>query len=373
MFIRVALAVLFTAGSNPGDALAQPVPANAVPVTAVLSKRRDVEIVERTIGTVQAFQSVVMRARVDGTLDQVLFTEGQTVKPGDLIAQLDARPYRAILEQAVAKRASDYAMLTNARSDLVRYTDLAQSQVASKQRLDLQRANVAQAEASVHGGDAAISAALTNLSFTRIVSPIEGRVGLRGIDPGNFIRAADPNSPGIVTIAQIHPIALVFTLPQDALPTVQAAMRKNSLPVTAYSSDDKIKLSEGELLAIDSAIDTSTGTIRMKASFSNTDDNLWPGQFVNVRLRLGTLHDALTVPNTAIQRGPAGLFVYVVRPGALVAVQPIEIGQDDGRFSVVTAGLVADEQVVIAGQSRLINGAHVTITEGAAIASGPVL
>ncbi len=351
-----------------GTADAQPAPANAIPVTAAAVQRRDVDVVQRTIGTVQAFQSVVVRARVDGTLDSVLFTEGQTVKPGDMLAQLDPRPYRAILEQAVAKRAADNALLANARSDLVRYTDLAQSQVASKQRLDLQRANVAQAEASVRGSDAAISAALINLSFTRIVAPIEGRVGLRGIDPGNFIRAADPNSPGIVTIAQIHPIALLFTLPQDSLPDVQAAMRRGALPVIASSSDDKVRLSEGELLTIDSSIDTSTGTIRMKASFANGDDHLWPGQFVNVRIRLSILHDALTVPSAAVQRGPNGLIVYIVKPDSTVSVQPVEIGQDDGRVAVVTGGLGKDDRVVTAGQSRLSNGARVAVTEAASVA-----
>ena len=373
MLLRLMFGLSLIEALSPAPAQAQPTRPNAVPVTTVTAKRRSVDVIQRTIGTVQAFQSVVVRARVDGTLDAVLFTEGQTVKPGDVLAQLDARPYRAILEQAVARRASDNAMLANARSDLVRYTELAQSQAASKQRLDLQRANVAQAEASVHGSNAAISAALTNLSFTRIISPIEGRVGLRGIDPGNFIRAADPNSPGIVTIVQIHPIALMFTLPQDALPGVQAAMRKNHLPVMAFSSDDKNKLSDGVLVAIDSAIDTSTGTIRMKASFSNTDDNLWPGQFVNVRLRLGILQDALTVPTAAIQRGPTGLFVYVVKDDATVTATPVEIGQDDGALSVITSGLTDDQQVVIAGQSRLMNGARVTVTPGKISATEPAL
>lgn len=338
----------------------------AVPITVAIPSRQDVDVMQRAIGTVQAFQSVVIHARVDGSLDRVLFTEGQSVKPGDLLAELDPRPYRAILEQAVAKRASDNAMLANARSDLVRYTDLAQSQVASKQRLELQRANVAQAEATVRGSDAAISAALINLSFTRITAPIEGRVGLRGIDPGNYIRSADPNSPGIVTIAQIHPIALIFTLPQDVLPSIQAAMRHGRPRVVAYSSDDKTRLSEGELLTLDSGIDTSTGTIRIKASFANADDNLWPGQFVNVRVRLDILHDALTVPSAALQRGPAGLFVYVAKADDTVMTQPIEITQDDGRSAVIAAGLSGTERVVIAGQSRLATGAHVIVTAPAA-------
>lgn len=335
----------------------------AIPVTVVMPVREDVPVLARAIGTVQAFQSVVVRARVDGTLDKVLFTEGQQVKPGEVLARLDPRPYQAALDQAVAKRAADEAMLANARGDLVRYADLAQSQVASRQRLELQRANVAQAEANVHGGDASIAAAQLNLDFTRITAPIEGRVGLRQIDPGNYIRAADPASTGIVTIAQIHPIALIYTLPQDALPEVQKAMRQGKLQVLAYGSDDRTKLSEGELLTIDSAIDASTGTIKLKAVFANTDDNLWPGQFVNVRTQLSIRHGALTVPSAAVQRGPNGLYVFLVKPDSTAALQPIDVDQDDGQTAVVAKGLSGGERVVLAGQSRLFIGAKVLGTE----------
>jgi len=335
----------------------------AIPVTVVMPVREDVPVLARAIGTVQAFQSVVIRARVDGTLDKVLFTEGQQVKPGEVLARLDPRPYQAALDQAVAKRAADEAMLANARGDLVRYADLAQSQVASRQRLELQRANVAQAEANVHGGDASIAAAQLNLDFTRITAPIEGRVGLRQIDPGNYIRAADPASTGIVTIAQIHPIALIYTLPQDALPEVQQAMRQGKLQVLAYGSDDRTKLSEGELLTIDSAIDASTGTIKLKAVFANTDDNLWPGQFVNVRTQLSIRHGALTVPSAAVQRGPNGLYVFLVKPDSTAALQPIDVDQDDGQTAVVAKGLSGGERVVLAGQSRLSIGAKVLATE----------
>jgi len=335
----------------------------AIPVTVVMPVREDVPVLARAIGTVQAFQSVVVRARVDGTLDKVLFTEGQQVKPGEVLARLDPRPYQAALDQAVAKRAADEAMLANARGDLVRYADLAQSQVASRQRLELQRANVAQAEANVHGGDASIAAAQLNLDFTRITAPIEGRVGLRQIDPGNYIRAADPASTGIVTIAQIHPIALIYTLPQDALPEVQQAMRQGKLQVLAYGSDDRTKLSEGELLTIDSAIDASTGTIKLKAVFANTDDNLWPGQFVNVRTQLSIRHGALTVPSAAVQRGPNGLYVFLVKPDGTAALQPIDVDQDDGQTAVVAKGLSGGERVVLAGQSRLSIGARVLATE----------
>ena len=340
-----------------GSALAQ-VPATGVPVTTIVPRRQDVPVILRTIGTVQAFQSVIVRARVDGTLDHVFFTEGQTVKAGDMLAELDPRPYRAVLEQAVAKRASDEATLANARSDLQRYSELAQSQAASRQRLDLQRATQAQAEAAVRGSDAAISAAAINLSFTRITAPIDGRAGLRAIDVGNYIRAADPNSPGLVTLTQIHPIALIFTLPQDQLPALQAAIRREKPVVIANSSDDKVRLSEGQVLTVDNTIDAATGTIRVKAQFDNDDDRLWPGQFVNVRVRIDTRRDALTIPSEAVQRGPAGLFVYVVRSDQTAAQLPIEIAQDDGQLAIVSSGLVGDEAVVLTGQSRLSNGAR---------------
>ncbi len=341
-------------------ALAQPV---GVPVTATAPRRQDVPVVARSIGTVQALQSVVIRARVDGTLDRVLFTEGQFVHPGDVLAQLDPRPYQAILDQAAAKKASDEAVVASARSDLQRYADLAASQVASRQKLEQIRASVAQAEAAIRGDEASIAAAQLNLGFTRITSPIEGRVGLRQVDAGNYIRAADPGTTGIVTVAQIHPISLVFTLPQDILPRVQAAMRRAKLPVAAYSSDDRTKLSEGELLTLDSSIDAATGTIKLKAVFPNADDNLWPGQFVNVRMRLDLRGDALTLPSQTVQRGANGLYVYVIKPDGTALAQPIEVDQDDGRIAVITKGLDGNERVVLAGQSRLANGARVSVTD----------
>ena len=335
---------------------------NGVPVTTVTPRRQDVPVTLRTIGTVQAFQSVNVRARVDGTLDRVLFTEGQAVKAGDLLAELDPRPYRAVLEQAIAKRASDEATLSNARSDLQRYSELAQTQAASRQKLDLQRAAQAQAEAAVRGSEASISAALINLNFTKITAPIDGRVGLRAIDVGNYIRAADPSSTGIVSITQIHPIALMFTLPQDQLPALQAALRRGKPAVVANSSDDKIRLSEGEVMTVDNAIDATTGTIRVKAQFANTDDRLWPGQFVNVRVRIDTRQDAMTIPSEAVQRGPAGLFVYVVKPDQTAAQLPVDVTQDDGQLAVIGAGLMGTEAVVLTGQSRLFNGARTAPT-----------
>ncbi len=357
------LAALVAPLLAPLPALAQAPGGGGVPVTAAKAEKRDIPVIQRAIGTVQAFQSVLIRARVDGTLDQVLFTEGQFVKPGDVLAQLDPRAYQATLDQALAKKAADEATLANARLDLVRYNDLAASQIASRQKLDSTRALVLQAEAAVRGDEATIAAAQLNLSFTRIVSPIEGRVGLRQIDPGNYIRAADPNSAGLVIIAQIRPISLLFTLPQDALPKVQAAMKRGKLPVLAFSSDDKTKLSNGELLTVDSSIDITTGTIKLKAVFANGDDNLWPGQFVNVRMQLDVKVGATTVPSTAIQRGANGLYVYGIKPDNTVAVQPVEVDQDDGTIAVVSRGLSPGDTVVVAGQSRLAPGMRANVAD----------
>jgi multidrug efflux system membrane fusion protein len=334
--------------------------ASGIPVQVAAVKRADVPVVLRNIGAVQAFQSVLVRARVDGTLDKIFFTEGQDVKPGDKLAQIDPRPYAAVLAQAVAKKASDEAQLANAQRDLSRYTNLAAKDFASRQQVDTQVAMVAQFTASLQGDDASIAAARLNLDFTNITSPIDGRVGLRQVDVGNLIHATD--TTGLVTITQIHPIAVIFTLPQDTLPRIQAAMAKAKLQTIAYTSDDKTILGQGELLTTDNTIDATTGTIRLKAVFNNADNKLWPGQFVNVRLMIGTIDGALTVPSPAIQRGPNGLFVYVVKPDSTVALQPIDVRQDDGSVAVIDKGLDEGVQVVTGGQSRLQNGSKVAAT-----------
>lgn len=336
-----------------------PAPPGGVPVATARSSRQDVPVILHALGTVQPLQTVTVRARVDGTLDKVLFTEGQSVRPGDLLAQLDPRPYQAALDQALAKKAADEAGAASARSDLVRYAELANAQIASRQKFEQARAAVLQAEAVIRGDDASVMAAQLNLGFTRITSPIEGRVGLRQIDPGNFIRAADPSATGIVTITQIRPIALLFTLPQDALPQVQAALRHGTPAVSAYRSGNGAKLADGQLVTMDSAIDPSTGTIKLKAVFGNLDEALWPGQFVSVQLQTGTRHAVPTVPSAAIQRGPDGFYVYVVKPDQTVARQAVEVEQDDGAIAVLASGLAGGETVVVSGQSRLTDGSRV--------------
>lgn len=341
-----------------GPALAQS-PSPAIPVEAASVKRQDVPVLMSNIGAVQAYQSVLVRPRVDGTIQQFMFTEGQDVKAGDKLALIDPRPYQTALDQALAKKAADQAQLANAERDLTRYANLARSDFASRQQLDTQQAVVAQLQATIAGDEAAAAAARLNVEYSHIVSPIDGRTGLRMVDAGNLVHASD--STGIVSIAQIHPIAVVFTLPQEQLPQIQASMARGTLPVQAFTQDGRTQLSAGKLLTIDNSIDPATGTIKLKAEFANTDDKLWPGQFVNARLQVDTLKGALTVPSIAIQRGPAGLFVYVIKPDGTVAMQPAETVQDDGQTAVIARGLDEGAQVVVNGMSRLQNGSHVSV------------
>lgn len=334
----------------------------ATPVTVVHAAHADVAEYASGIGTVQAYRSVLVRARVDGNLDSINFVEGQTVHPGDLLATIDPRPYAATLAQARAKRAADQALLENARRDLARYDNLVRTNVASRQQADTQAALVDQDIATIQGDEAAIDSAALNLSFCRITAPIEGVVGLRLIDIGNLIHATD--ATGIVSITQVHPISLVFTLPQDELPAVRAAIAaepaaSGGLPVAATGQDGVTPISQGHLVTINNTIDTSTGTITLKAEFPNTDNKLWPGQFSNGLVRLRTAHDALTLPPAAIQHGPDGLYVYVVKPDQTVTKQAVMVGYQDERAVIVTAGLSGGETVVLSGQLRLAPGMKV--------------
>jgi multidrug efflux system membrane fusion protein len=346
-----------TAGAQSPPAATEP---PGVPVTAAAAERRDVPVILRNIGAVQAFQSVLVRARVDGTLEKVLFQEGQDVKPGDKLAQIDPRPYQAVLDQNTAKKAQDQVNLVNAQRDLARYQALVQRDFASRQQVDTQVALVGQLQATVRGDDASIAAAQLNLDFTNITSPISGRVGLRLVDAGNLIHATD--ATGLVNITQIHPIAVIFTMPQENLPAIQAAMAKGTLPVKAYASGTGTLLDTGELLTIDNSIDPATGTIKLKAKFPNPGDKLWPGQFVTVGLQLGTLTNVVTVASTAVLHGPDGLYVYVVNPDQTVAARPVEVAQDDGQIAVISKGLDDKVPVVTNGQSRLQNGTRVVAT-----------
>ena len=338
-----------------------------IPVTVAPALKRDVPILLGNIGSVQAFQTALIRVRVDGTLQEIYFTEGQDVKKGDRLALIDPGPYQAAYDQAVAKKAADAALLVSARRDVQRAVDLSKRQFETQQVVDQKQAVMGQLIAQLQFDDAGIAAAKVNLDYTNISAPFDGRVGIRIADPGNVIRAADPAGAGIVTIAQIHPIAVIFTLPQDMLPSIQAAMALAAssggrLAVFAASADGKTALGQGRLLTTDNTIDATTGTIKLKASFPNLDNRLWPGQFVNMKLETMVQKGAITVPSIAVQRRPAGLFVYSVKSDNSVTAEPVEIGQDDGQNAIITKGLAEGAMVVVAGQSRLRDGTKVIAT-----------
>lgn len=360
--LTLALGVLLFsttyAAAQPALPPAQGVP-GGVPVEIAPATTQDVPVYLRGIGTVRASVAVLMRARVDGTLVSVPVTEGQFVHAGDILAIIDPRPYQATLDQALAKKAQDVATLANERADLSRYTALAQKDFASRQQVDSQQAMVQSQLALIKADDAAIEAAQLNLGFCIVRSPTDGRVGLRQLDPGNLIHAND--ATGIITVARVQPIDVVFTLPQDDLPRVSAAMAHGTLPVAALASDTGAVLDEGTLLTTDNTIDTGTGTIRLKARFPNEKNTLWPGQFVDARLQVDIRHGATTVPSSAVMRGQQGLYVYVMKPDNTVTRAAVDVAQDDGTLAVVTNGLSPGTQVVRSGQSRLQDGIKVAV------------
>jgi multidrug efflux system membrane fusion protein len=333
-------------------------PDSAVPVTVTRAAKQDVPIWLRGLGTVQAFYAVQLRPRVDGTLTQVPVKEGQDVKHGDLLAVIDPRPYQAVLDAAVAKKQQDQAQRANAQADLSRYDLLVRRDFASHQQLDTQQALVKQLSATLSGDDAQIEAAQLNLSFCFITSPFDGRVGLRNVDPGNVVHSAEATP--IVSVTQIQPISVTFTLPQEDLPAIMRAMEKRALDVVVYASDNATELDRGVLLTPDNTIDSTTGTIKLKATFPNVHRTLWPGQFVNARLLLGTQSDVVAVAATAVQHGPDGLFVYQVGPNNTISVQPIKVERQEGDVYVVSSGLSDGAVVVATGQSRLQAGVRVS-------------
>lgn len=368
-FAMAALLCLLAAAS-PAAAADTPAASGAaaapdrVPVSVARAQRQDVPVYLDGIGTVQPFYSVLVRARVDGTLQRFVPTEGQVVRKGDLIAVIDPRPYQAILAGAVAKKAQSEAQSGNARRDLGRYTALAQREFASRQQVDSQKASVDQYAAAIQADQAAIDAAELNLSFCYITAPIDGRVGLRLVDPGNLVHAGDTG--GIVTIAQEQPIALVFTLPQSRLPAIVEAMAARSLPVQALAGESRAVLDTGTLLTPDNAIDPATGTIRLKATFPNAAGRLWPGQFVQARLLLRTEAGAVTVPMAAIQHGPDGEFVYGIGPNDKVERTKVVLGPRDGGTVAVREGVADGALVLVGGQSRVQAGTPVSYADPAA-------
>lgn len=332
-------------------------------VSVATTKRMDYPVYINGLGQVQAYNIVTVRTRVDGQVEKIAFDEGQLVEAGDLIAQIDPRPFRAALDQAKAKQAQDQANLANARLDLQRYATLAKQSFATQQQLDTQNALVMQLIAQIAADAAAIDAMQVQLDYTTISAPISGRVGFRLVDKGNIVNAAQQT--GIVTIAQFQPISVVFTAPEDDLPRVNAAMARGAPQVQVSTSDGAQLLATGKLTVVDNQVDAATGSIRLKAEFENKDNALWPGLAVATRLEVQVAKNALVVPDQAIQRGPDGLFVYVIDDQNRAAVRPVAVSHEDHDIAVVDKGLSDGERVVTAGQYVLQPGARVSIDASA--------
>jgi membrane fusion protein, multidrug efflux system len=336
-----------------------------IPVTFSRVQLTDFPVYLNGLGTVQAYNTVTVRSRVDGEILKIAFKEGQVVKEGDLLAQLDPRPFQAALDQAAAKKAQDEASLKNAQLDLKRFTDLARQDFASHQQVDTQQASVDQFTAQIKGDQAAIDNAKTQLSYATINAPISGRIGFRLVDQGNIVHASDAN--GMLSIVQLQPISVVFTAPEEAVPQINKALAAGTVPVTALSSDGSKTLSQGTLALLNNEVDQASGTIRMKATFENKDNALWPGLSVTTRLLADTLKQAVVVQNDAIERGPSGLYAFVINDADKVEMHDIKVAEQGADQSVVSQGLTAGQKVVVAGQYRLQEGSTVAPTEAAAV------
>ena len=345
-------------------ATAASAPSPAIPVSVAPAQRRDVPIYLTGLGTVQAFNTVTVKTRVDGELLKVAFTEGQDVKAGDLLAQIDPRPFQATYDQAVAKKVQDEANLANAKLDLQRFSDLATRNFAPKQQVDTQRAMVAQLEAQIQGDQAAIDSAKTQLDYTTITSPLTGRTGIRLVDQGNIVHATD--TTGLVVVTQLQPISVIFTLPESDLASVQSALKSGPVRIFAMDRDNDKQLAEGTIAVLDNQIAQTTGTMRIKGTFPNKDGALWPGEYLNIRLLARTEPNVVTVPSSALQRGPDGYYAYMVKSDSTVETRPLKVGQVSEGAAIVDNGVAAGEQVVTAGQYRLQPGARVEVNTPAA-------
>jgi membrane fusion protein, multidrug efflux system len=345
-----------TAGRRGGFAGGGP-----VPVVAGKVEQKDMPIYLDGLGTVQAFNTVTVRTRVDGQLQQVLFSEGHEVKAGDLLAVVDPRPFQAALDQAIAKKSQDEAQLANAKVVFERNTDLLKKKVIAQQDFDASKYQADSLQAAVQADQAAIENARTQFDYTQIKSPIDGRIGVRLVDLGNIVHASDQT--GIVVITQMHPISVVFTLPEQNLEEILNQGGTNGgLKVLALDRGNTSTLDEGALAVVDNEIDPATGTVKLKATFPNNDLKLWPGKFVNARLILTTRENATVIPSSVVQRGPQGTYAYLIKPDKTVEMRPIKVAQSEGNLTLVDEGLEPGEQVVVDGQYKLQPGAHVELT-----------
>ena len=369
--VAAALAYVFFGMSAPqqrtGGRAARFAAQGPVPVLVATAASDDVPVYLTAVGTTKALNTVTVRPQVDGKLITVNFQEGQDVKKGDIIAQIDPTTFKATLDQAVAKKAQDEALLGNAKNDLQRYEQLAATNAINRQQADTQRSLVAQYTAQVQSDQAAIESAQATLGYTDIRAPIDGRTGIRQVDVGNIVHASD--SGGIVVITQIKPIAVTFSVPQQDIQTVNDAFAKGPLPADALRSDNNKVIEPGTLKVVDNQVDSSTGTVKLKAEFPNEAIQLWPGQFVNVRLLVDTLKQVTVIPTGAVQRGPTGTFVYVVGDDNKATMRPIAVQRQDENQTVVKSGVKPPEKVVTTGFARLTDGAKVTIGGGDATAA----
>jgi multidrug efflux system membrane fusion protein len=334
-------------------------PDQAVPVLAASPHIKDVPVYLDGVGAVRALNNVLVRPQVDGKLISINFVEGQDVKKGDILGEIDPVIYKAQLDQAVAKKAQDEALLANQRLDLLRYQQLAAANAGSKQQYDTQRAVIAQQEALVEADQAAIDNARATLGYTKIIAPISGRTGLRQVDQGNIVHASD--ATGVAVITQLQPIAVLFSLPQQQIVRVNAASAKGALVVDVFGNDGTTVVDTGKLAGIDNQVDPTTGTLKLKAEFPNDKLQLWPGQFVNVRLRIETLSQAMVIPTSAVQRGPTGTFSYVIGNNDIVTAKPVTVTQQSETEAVIADGLSTSDRVVTTGFASLSDGAKVSV------------
>jgi membrane fusion protein, multidrug efflux system len=346
----------FGLSPEPPPAVAQAGP-QAIPVTAGTVAAQDVPVFLHGIGTVQAYNSVAIKSRVDGQIVKINFREGDEVKEGDPLFQIDPRPFQAALDQAQAAKQKDEAQLAGAKLDLDRYAKLLGTGYQTRQSYDNQTALVAQLQAAIKGDEAQINTAKLNLSYSDIRAPIDGRLGARLVDKGNLVHASD--NTALVMITELKPIFVSFTLPQETLDDLRENNKEAPLVVRAYGGDDTNQLAEGKLTLIDNTIDQSTGTIHLKARFDNEDERLWPGEFVSLRVILATRHNVATVPSQTVQQGPNGHYAYIIKPDNTVARRAVAAIQDG--IAVVTKGLTPGERVVVDGQYRLTDGARVNV------------
>jgi membrane fusion protein, multidrug efflux system len=346
----------------------EPAPPPAAPIVAVTVAQHDVPIYLTGVGTVIAYNTDVVRAQIQGQIVSINFTEGQTVHAGDLLAQIDPRPYQAMVDQYTGNLERDQAQLTNAQANFTRYTQLGGQGWATPQLVETQKAQVAELQGNIKADQALIEAAKVQLSYTRLTAPIDGVVGIRQIDVGNIISPSNAN--GLVVVTQVDPISLIFTLPETSLPQIRQQQEETNkpLPVLAYTQDDKTLLDKGALGLVNNEILQTTGSIQLKANFANPSRRLWPGQLVNARLLVDTRKNGLTVPAAVVQQGPQGPYAYVVNPDNTVAIRPIKVAQISQGQALIDSGLKANEQVVVDGQYKLEAGVRVTILHGQAAA-----